>query len=151
MLRRVLHNLSRLLVSAVSAVVFTQCNVPTNTILFQDVNLQEWQEPAEVVFHNGKANFVGDLSVVLHVNHTFCADTVGVEVVVCTPDSLRFAESVTMPVSVEWGDDKNGFVDLAIPYRRDVRFAVEGDYIVTLRPLSALRGVEAAGVNFQCK
>lgn len=152
MLRRALHNaFYRLLVCVVSVVAFVQCNAPRNVVLFDDVNLGEWCEPAEVVLHKQQGQSVADMSIVLHVNHNFSADTIGVEVAVHTPDSLRYVERVVMPVQVEWGDDKNGFVDVEIPYRRDVSFAVEGDYLISLQPLSVLQGVEAAGVNFQWK
>ena len=152
MLRRALHNaFCRLLVCAVSVVAFVQCNAPRNVVLFDDVNLGEWCEPAEVVLRKQQGQSVADMSIVLHVNHNFSADTIGVEVAVHTPDSLRYVERVVMPVTVEWGDDKNGFVDVEIPYRRDVSFAVEGDYLISLQPLSVLQGVEAAGVNFQWK
>lgn len=152
MLRMALHNaFCRLLVCVASVVAFVQCNAPRNVVLFDDVNLGEWREPAEVVLHHQQGRSVGDMSILLHVNHNFSADTIGVEVVVHTPDSLRYTERIVMPVTVEWGDDKNGFVDVEIPYRRDVSFAVEGDYLISLRPLRGVQGVEAAGVNFQWK
>lgn len=131
------------------AAMFVQCGAPRHKIIYADVNMREWIEPAEVVLaHKGSA-VSGNLSLALHINSTFTADTLSFEIIVKTPDSLRYAEQIKFPVEMETSCDSARVEDLLIPYRRNVRFEVAGDYIITLRPLVPLRGVEAAGVNFQ--
>ena len=84
-----------------------------------DTDPVSWKDPAGIVLAN--------------------ADTT-------TPDSLRFEEffRITSPRT-------NGPAaiarEIAVPYRRRVRFAREGDYRMTIAPTRPVRGIEAVGIG----
>ena len=56
-------------------------------------------------------------------------------------------ERVTVPATVEWRGNIRR-TDIRMPYRHNVRFAREGEYIIGITPVVEVNGVEAAGMNF---
>ena len=104
-----------------------------------------------VTYNNGDTSSPLDLDVTLHINRRFEAQSVALEITTLTPDSLRYSESVTLPVRVRWTSNRAKTTDIEIPYRRDVHFAHKGVYHISLRPLQDVVGVEAAGITFQTK
>lgn len=131
--------------------LFTQCRVDESAVAMRDVSMDGWTEPVTVSYKNTNTAPMRNLNVTLHINRRFTASDIALEITTLTPDSLRFTESVTLPVKAEWPSDNTMAIDVELPYRKDVSFRHEGEYNIILRPLQSLQGVEAAGINFQTK
>lgn len=127
------------------------CSVPENRVVYKDVNVREWNEGATIALtHDGKPRRC-DMDILLHVNSDFDARQCAFEISTIAPDSLRYSESVILPISEAQLSETEHFFDVRIPYRRDVEFAKNGEYNIVITPLAPLSNVEAVGVNFQLK
>lgn len=131
--------------------MFTQCRVAESSVAMRDVSIDGWTEPVTVSYNNTDPTPLRDLNVTLHINRRFNAETIALEITTFTPDSLRYSESVTLPIKETWPNAKATTMDIKLPYRQDVHFGHEGEYIMILRPLQSVVGVEAAGINFELK
>ena len=150
MLRPITH-LRTTAVAIIAMLVFVQCRTEQSAVAMGDVSIDGWDNPITVTYKNTEADRLCDLGVTLHINRRFATDSVALEITTLTPDSLRYSEVVTLPAKAEWPSKQSTTMDIAIPYRRDVRLMHEGEYYIILRPLQSIEGVEAAGINFQTK
>ena len=131
--------------------LLSSCGVGESVVAMGDVSLEGWNEPVNITYDNSDTSTLLDMDVTLHVNRRFDASSIALEITTLTPDSLRYSESVTLPVRMRWTSNRAKTTDIALPYRRDVHFAHEGEYHISLRPLQNIVGVEAAGITFQMK
>lgn len=143
--------LRRVLMALMAVTMFTQCRVAESSVAMRDVSIDGWTEPVTVSYNNTDPTPLRDLNVTLHINRHFTVSDIALEITTLTPDSLRYTESITLPVQAEWPGNNTMAIDVELPYRRDVHFSHEGEYSIILRPLQSLQGVEAAGINFQTK
>ena len=150
MLRPITH-LRTAAVAIIAMLVFVQCRTEQSAVAMGDVSIDGWDNPITVTYKNTEADRLCDLGVTLHINRRYATDSVALEITTLTPDSLRYSEVVTLPAKAEWPSKQSTTMDIAIPYRRDVRLMHEGEYYIILRPLQSIEGVEAAGINFQTK
>ena len=150
MLRPITH-LRTAAVAIIAMLVFVQCRTEQSAVAMGDVSIDGWDNPITVTYKNTEANRLCDLGVTLHINRRYATDSVALEITTLTPDSLRYSEVVTLPAKAEWPSKQSTTMDIAIPYRHDVRLMHEGEYYIILRPLQSIEGVEAAGINFQTK
>ena len=148
---RSLRQISILFTMALIALSLTQCRIAESQVAMGDVSIDGWSEPITVAYKNTDTETLRNLNVTLHINRRFKAETIALEITTFTPDSLRYSESVTLPVGESWPNAKATTMDIALPYRQDVHFSHEGEYIMVLRPLQSVVGVEAAGINFELK
>ena len=139
------------LMAVLAVVLLGSCRTTEEVVAMGDVSIDGWSEPVSVTYNNGDTTSPLDLDVTLHVNRRFTAPSIALEITTFTPDSLRYSESVTLPVRVRWTSNRAKTTDIALPYRRDVHFAHKGEYHISLRPLQDIVGVEAAGITFQMK
>jgi hypothetical protein len=89
------------------------------------------------------------MSVMLHINRSFKAEEVELQITMLTPDSLRYTEQVTLPIKL---NDKRGAMaatDLELPYRHNVELRRKGEYVWQITPVEEIAGVEAVGISFQ--
>ena len=150
MLRPITH-LRTVAVAIIAMLVFVQCRTEQSAVAMGDVSIDGWDNPITVTYKNTEADRLCDLGVTLHINRRYATDSVALEITTLTPDSLRYSEVVTLPAKAEWPSKQSTTMDIAIPYRHDVRLMHEGEYYIILRPLQSIEGVEAAGINFQTK
>ena len=148
MLRPITH-LRTAAVAIIAMLVFVQCRTEQSAVAMDDVSIDGWDNPITVAYTNTDQDALCDLGVTLHINRRFATDSVALEITTLTPDSLRYSEVVTLPAKAEWPSKQPTTMDIAIPYRHDVRLMHEGEYHIILRPLQSIEGVEAAGINFQ--
>ena len=116
-------------------------------VALTDVNVASWRDEAAITWFNSDTTALRDLDLVLHVDRSFDCRELQLEIAVTTPDSLRYVERVTVPATVEWRGNIRR-TDIRMPYRHNVRFAREGEYIIGITPVVEVNGVEAAGMNF---
>ena len=150
MLRPLTH-FRTLLVAVATMLMFVQCRSEQSAVTMGDVSIDGWDTPITVAYKNTEAERLCDLGVTLHVNRHFTAESVALEITTLTPDSLRYSEVVTLPTKAEWPTTQSTTMDIALPYRQDVRLMHKGEYYIILRPIQNIVGVEAAGINFQIK
>lgn len=150
MLRPITH-LRTAAVAIIAMLVFVQCHTEQSAVAMGDVSIDGWDNPITVTYKNTEADRLCDLGVTLHINRRYATDSVALEITTLTPDSLRYSEVVTLPAKAEWPSKQSTTMDIAIPYRHDVRLMHEGEYYIILRPMQSIEGVEAAGINFQTK
>ncbi len=150
MLRPITH-LRTAAMAIIAMLVFVQCRTEQSAVAMGDVSIDGWDNPITVTYKNTEADRLRDLGVTLHINRRYATDSVALEITTLTPDSLRYSEVVTLPAKAEWPSKQSTTMDIAIPYRHDVRLMHEGEYYIILRPLQSIEGVEAAGINLQTK
>ena len=87
-----------------------------------------------------------DLPPVTRRHMRFMADSLPLQVMVLSPDSLRYEEHVTLrPVPGRHPAALNRVCEW--PYRTRVRLTDTGDYRVVIRPVTPQQGIEAVGIN----
>ncbi len=142
---------SKILLSALTILLLTQCRMSECNVVMADVDIDNWSDETELSYVNQQTVQNYDLSLMLHVNRRFRAEQLEVEVTMLTPDSLRYSERVVLPVEFSWEDTTTPTTDIALPYRTDVNLRCEGEYKMVITPQHSVVGVEAAGINFQMK
>ncbi|MBQ6581693.1 MAG: hypothetical protein IIX32_06850 [Alistipes sp.] len=148
---RALREIRILLTMVLISLSLTQCRMAESQVAMGDVDIDGWSEPVTVAYNNANTDALRNLNITLHINRRFKAETIALEITTFTPDSLRYSESVTLPIKETWPNAKATTMDIKLPYRQDVHFGHEGEYIMILRPLQSVVGVEAAGINFELK
>ena len=143
--------IQKILLSAVTLLLFVQCRTTECSVVMEDVDINGWTEEATLSYTNKQTENNYDLSVVLHVNRRFTAKQLSLEITTMTPDSLRYSEQVTLPVNLSWENPTAVTTDIELPYRQDVMLRCEGEYTMVIAPQQSVVGVEAAGINFQMK
>ena len=143
--------IQKILLSAVTLLLFVQCRTTECSVVMEDVDINDWSEEATLSYTNKQTENNYDLSVVLHVNRRFTAKQLSLEITTMTPDSLRYSEQVTLPVNLSWENPTAVTTDIELPYRQDVTLRCEGEYTMVIAPQQSVVGVEAAGINFQMK
>ena len=141
----------KILLSVVTLLLFVQCRTTECSVVMEDVDLNDWSEETTIAYTNKQTANNYDLNIVLHVNRRFTAKQLEFEITTMTPDSLRYSEQVTLPVSLSWENPTAVTTDIELPYRRDVTLRCEGEYTMVITPRQSIVGVEAAGINFQMK
>ena len=131
----------------VASALLAQCRMAECNVALTDVNALSWSDEATVKYVNGDTTSLRDLDLVLHVDRSFESGELQLDISVATPDSLRYVERVTVPAVAQWRGNIRR-TDIRMPYRRRVRFALEGKYSIGIKPVGEVRGVEAAGINF---
>lgn len=143
--------IGKILLSVVTLLLFVQCRTTECNVVMEDVDINDWSEETTVSYTNKQTANNYDLNIVLHVNRRFTAKQLEFEITTMTPDSLRYSEQVTLPVSLSWENPTAVTTDIELPYRRDVTLRCEGEYTMVITPRQSIVGVEAAGINFQMK
>ena len=143
--------IGKILLSVVTLLLFVQCRTTECSVVMEDVDINDWSEETTVSYTNKQTANNYDLNIVLHVNRRFEAKQLEFEITTMTPDSLRYSEQVTLPVSLSWENPTAVTTDIELPYRRDVTLRCEGEYTMVITPRQSVVGVEAAGINFQMK
>ena len=143
--------IGKILLSVVTLLLFVQCRTTECSVVMEDVDINDWSEETTVSYTNKQTANNYDLNIILHVNRRFEAKQLEFEITTMTPDSLRYSEQVTLPVSLSWENPTAVTTDIELPYRRDVTLRCEGEYTMVITPRQSIVGVEAAGINFQMK
>lgn len=150
---RLIKYATRLIVATVIALSTWQCSIDKNHVVMEDVSTTNWDNAITIHYMNDKAQSDSsereNLSVMLRVCHAFKAKQLALEITTLTPDSLSYSEQVTFPIDFEWQGSVAKSMEIELPYRRNVRLRHRGEYIVTLRPITPIIGVESAGINFK--
>ena len=140
--------LGRLTISIIIAVVFCGCSLTQPRVAMDDVSRSGWSEQIDVVYNNQDTTSLCDMNVALRLGHGFSSEQLPLHIVIVTPDSLRYEESVTLPIDVELGEDNLGSVEAIVPYRKNVHLDRMGLYGFSITPEREIVGIEAVGIMF---
>ena len=124
---------------------FAGCTSPYQTAA-TDVNPAGWEQTAELRLENADTVTLRDLRLFIRCNESFTADSLPLQVMVLSPDSLRYEEHVTLrPVPGRHPAALNRVCEW--PYRTRGRLTDTGDYRLVLRPGPPPQGLTAVGIN----
>ncbi|MBR2326172.1 MAG: hypothetical protein IKA49_02290 [Alistipes sp.] len=135
----------RVLISLLAALLCVGCIAPCNTKM-TSVKSGSWEGATRVEFDNSDTILLRSIAVALRYNSSFSATELPLNIKVITPDGRHFEE----PFVLHIGNVKRATTisqSVAIPYRQDVLFSMEGTYTFIFEPQSAVKGVEAIGVE----
>lgn len=113
-----------------------------------DVNPACWEAPAGIVIPNADTTSLREMALFLRLNDRFTDDTLSLRIEVRTPDSLRCEEWVQFTIPRRQPPAARARI-ADLPYRSRVRFALRGDYRMTVTPCRPVGGVEAVGIKLQ--
>lgn len=131
-----------------ATLILCACNIEPDKVVMCDVHRASWRDAATIAYDNTSIERC-DMSVMLHINRSFKAKEVALQITMLTPDSLRYTEQVTLPIKL---NDKRGAMaatDVELPYRHNVELRRKGAYIWQITPVEEITGVEAVGISFQ--
>ncbi len=138
----------RLMVATLISLTTWQCSLDKNHVVMEDVNTTSWDNPISLQYISEEKE-PRNLSITLRVRESFEAEKLAFDITTMTSDSLCYNEQVTLPVDFQWQGNVARSMEIELPYRRNVEFSRNGEYIIRLRPLSPIKGVESAGINFK--
>ena len=131
-----------------ATLILCACNIEPDKVVMCDVHRASWRDAATIAYDNTSIERC-DMSVMLHINRSFKAEEVELQITMLTPDSLRYTEQVTLPIKL---NDKRGAMaatDVELPYRHNVELRRKGEYVWQITPVEEITGVEAVGISFQ--
>ena len=114
---RALREIRILLTMVLISLSLTQCRMAESQVAMGDVDIDGWSEPVTVAYNNANTEALCNLNITLHINRRFKAETIALEITTFTPDSLRYSESVTLPVNETWPNAKATTMDVTLPYQ----------------------------------
>ena len=136
--------LGRIIV-AVVAVAFCSCLAPQNTQMV-GVDMQSWNNTESAAYDNSDTLSLRNLNIAIRYNDNFKQTILPLKIVVTTPDSRTFEEVVELRVNHP-STALTVATNESLPYRSDVLLNQRGVYTFSFKPQTAVRGVEAIGIE----
>lgn len=143
-MRLVMH----LIVATLISLTTWQCSLEKNHVVMEDVNTSGWDNAISLQYISDVTE-LRNISITLRVRESFEADKLAFDITTMTSDSLRYNEQVILPVDFQWQGSVARSMEIELPYRHNVELSRNGEYIIRLRPLTPIKGVESAGINFK--
>ena len=123
----------------------TACIAPQTTKMV-GVDVRSWRSAESLIYNNGDTLSLRDLGIALRYNTNFKSSAIPLKLVVMTPDSLFFEDSIVL-----YPRHPRSTISVAttecLPYRTDVLLNKKGDYTFTFEPYEEVRGLEALGID----
>ena len=132
-----------ILVVAVIAAVVAACGNTGRTVAVEDIESRVWSEPQDFFYDNSDTLALRDISIVVRYEGSRVADTVAMDILTISPDSLVYEEPFTLHIP-RLGDmrpDEHTFL-----YRRSVLLARSGRYLFRLTPHAPAEGIASIGI-----
>ncbi|MBP3550029.1 MAG: hypothetical protein J6J57_00070 [Alistipes sp.] len=135
------------IIVAVLAMAMCSCLAPQNTQMV-GVDVRSWDSAESVVFDNNDTLSLRNLNITLRYNDNFQQTSLPLKVTVRTPDARHFEEEVILPLHHPRTALTVATTE-SLPYRADVLLNQKGIYTFSFEPQSAVRGIEAIGVELR--
>ncbi len=132
---------------AVLAMAMYGCLAPQNTQMV-GVDVRSWDSAECITYDNSDTLSLRNLNVAIRYNSNFKQPTLPLKIAVTTPDTRHFEEVVELRL-------QHPHTALAVatteclPYRTGVLLNQKGLYTFSFEPQSAVRGVEAIGIELK--
>ena len=137
----------RLSIVVVALAFLAGCITP-ETSQMAGVSMHSWSEAVSVSYINNDSLIVRNLNIAMRYNNHFKRRALPIKIVVMTPDSLYFEDSITL-----YPRHPRQILGMAtvesLPYRANVLLNRRGPYTFTIEPYDEVKGVEAIGVELK--
>lgn len=119
------------------------CGTAKRSVEMHDTEHSEWREYEDFYYDNSDTLSKRDISVVVRYSMGYVADSVSLNILCISPDSLVVEESFTLhiPHLSDMRPEVQHF-----PYRSNVVLAKRGRYHFRLRPQEAVEGISSVGL-----
>ena len=142
---RLHSSISRVVVALLCVAAMLSCMAPQRSFM-SNIRGGEWCAPVDIVYNNEDTVALRTISVVVRYNCDFKSNAMPVTLRLTAPDGRSAEESCTILLRRPHAVAAVATVE-SVPYRVHNRMSQSGYYIFTITPDSALRGVEAVGVE----
>lgn len=123
------------------------CLAPQNAEMVC-VDMQLWESAESITYDNSDTLSLRNINIALRYNDNFKKATLPLKIAITTPDARLFEETVELQLH-----HPNTALAVAtiesLPYRTNVVLNQKGCYTFSFEPQSAVRGVEAIGVELR--
>ena len=133
------------IIVAVLAMAMYGCLAPQNTQMV-GVDVQSWDSAESITYDNSDTISLRNINITLRYNDNFKQAALPLKVAITTPDARHFEEEIVLALhhprtalTVETTE--------SLPYRADVLLSQKGLYSFSFEPQSAVRGMEAIGIE----
>ena len=129
------------------AMMMCSCLAPQNTQMVS-VNMRSWDSVESITYDNSDTISLRNLNIALRYNNNFKQTTLPLKITVTTPDARHFEEIAELQLQRPRTALTVSTTE-SLPYRTDVLLNQRGCYTFSFEPQSAMRGVEAIGVELR--
>ena len=133
----------RLMVVVVVAAMGIACRGEQRAIEVHDQPTRGWEGVEEFVFQNDDSLSMREIAVVLRYDRGDVADSVALNILTISPDSLVLSEDMTLRIP-RLGDMRPA--EQSFIYRRGVVLQRKGEYRFRLTPQARVEGVSSVGL-----
>ena len=130
---------------AVLAMAMYGCLAPQNTQMV-GVDMRLWDKAESVIYDNSDTLSLRNINIALRYNDNFKQTTLPLKVAITTPDARHFEEEIVLALHHPRTALTVSTTE-SLPYRADVVLSQKGHYTFSFEPQTAVRGVEAIGVE----
>ncbi len=131
----------------VTATLFCGCLAPQNTQMV-GVDMRSWDSVQSIYYDNDDTVSLRNINIAIRYNDDFKQATLPLKITVTTPDARCFEEVVELQLQHP-RTALTVATNESLPYRADVLLNQQGAYTFSFEPRSAVRGVEAIGVEIK--
>ena len=135
------------IIVAVLAMAMCSCLAPQNTQMV-GVDVRSWDSAESVVFDNNDTLLLRNINIALRYNDNFKQATLPLKVAITTPDARHFEEEIVLVLHHPRTALTVATTE-SLPYRADVLLSQKGLYTFSFEPQSAVRGMEAVGIELK--
>ena len=135
------------IIVVVLAMAMCSCLAPQNTQMV-GVDMWSWDSAESVVFDNNDTLSLRNLNITLRYNDNFKQATLPLKVAITTPDARHFEEEIVLVLHHPRTALTVATTE-SLPYRADVLLNQKGHYTFSFEPQSAVRGMEAIGIELK--
>ena len=131
------------IIVAITAILVVACSTPQRSVVLHDTPADKGDIREEFYYDNSDSLTQRDIAITLRYGNGYVADSVAVNILCVTPDSLVVEEPFTLhiPHISDLRPEEHTFT-----YRRNVVLATRGRYIFRLTPQQAVEGISSVGI-----
>jgi len=133
------------IVALILAMAMCSCLAPQNTQMV-GVDMQSWDSVESIQYDNIDTISLRNINIALRYNDNFRQASLPLKIVVTTPDARRFEEVIELQLQHPHTALTVATTE-SLPYRADVLLNQKGLYTFSFEPQSAVRGMEAIGIE----
>lgn len=113
-----------------------------------DVGMGEWRDTVHLTISNDDTLLRRTVNLILRYDTYFKSDTLPLELIFRSPDSLRLTECVTFRIPRKH-EPASRTHEVEIPYRTGVVLGRRGNYMLSVVPREPVEGILTVGINIR--
>lgn len=133
----------KIIIAAIMTVLVVACSSPQRSVVMHDTPTGVWSLCEEFYYDNVDSLTQRDIAITVRYDGGYVADSVAMDIMCITPDSLVVEEPFTLhiPHIGNLRPEEQTFV-----YRRRAVLGTKGRYIFRLTPQHAVKGIGSVGI-----